>query len=61
MIVIVDVGRMNKVLWVDKVNMLCCLQAGMTGVAMDAELKKYGVTVGHEPVIMLIFILLGLQ
>lgn len=50
MIVSVDFRRMNKVVWVDKVNMLACVQAGMTGVEMDAALKKLGVTVGHEPV-----------
>jgi alkyldihydroxyacetonephosphate synthase len=49
MIVSVDMTRMNKVLWVDKENMLTCVQAGMFGIDMDKYHEKFGVTVGHEP------------
>lgn len=50
MIVSVDMGRMKKIVWVDKHNMLACIQAGITGVELDAELAKYNVVMGHEPV-----------
>lgn len=35
MIVSVDMGRMKKIVWVDKVNMLACIEAGITGVELD--------------------------
>lgn len=50
MIVSVDMTRMRKIVWVDKQNMLACIQAGITGVELDAELAKYNVVMGHEPV-----------
>lgn len=31
MIVSVDMSRMNKVKWVDKVNMIACIEAGIVG------------------------------
>ena len=31
MIVSVDMGNMDKILWVDKVNMMCCVEAGIKG------------------------------
>jgi alkyldihydroxyacetonephosphate synthase len=45
----VDMRRMNRVLWVDRANMLACIQAGAVGRHIMAELAKYGVTMGHEP------------
>jgi len=45
----VDMSRMNRVLWIDKTNQLACIQAGAVGRHIMAELKKYGVTMGHEP------------
>jgi len=48
-IVSVDMSRMNRVLWIDKKNQLACIQAGAVGRHIMAELKKYGVTMGHEP------------
>lgn len=50
MIVSVDMTRMNKVLWVDKANMLACVEAGIVGVELDKELEKHNVVMGHEPV-----------
>jgi len=50
MVVSIDMARMNKVLWVDKANMLACVQAGIIGVDLDKELEKYNVVMGHEPV-----------
>ena len=40
---------MNRILWIDRANMLACIQAGAVGRHIMAELKKYGVTMGHEP------------
>ena len=51
MIVAVDMSRMSKVKWVDKVNMMACIEAGIPGQDLEKELKNYGVTLGHEPVI----------
>ena len=51
MIVSVDMSRMSKVKWVDKVNMMACVEAGIVGQDLERELKNYGVTLGHEPVI----------
>jgi alkyldihydroxyacetonephosphate synthase len=48
-IVSVDMRRMNRILWIDRRNMLACIQAGAVGRHIMAELKKYGVTMGHEP------------
>lgn len=50
MIVSVDMTRMNKILWVDKANMVACVQAGIIGVDLEKELEKYNVIMGHEPV-----------
>ena len=44
---------MNKIKWVDKVNMLICAEAGILGRDLDAELKKHGLCTGHEPVFFL--------
>jgi alkyldihydroxyacetonephosphate synthase len=48
-IVSVDMRRMNRILWIDRANMLACIQAGAVGRHIMAELKRYGVTMGHEP------------
>ena len=45
----VDMRRMDRILWIDRANMLACIQAGAVGRHIMAELKKYGVTMGHEP------------
>jgi alkyldihydroxyacetonephosphate synthase len=48
-IVSVDMRRMNRILWIDRDNMLASIEAGAVGRHIMAELKKYGVTMGHEP------------
>src|SRR4030095_384235 len=48
-IVSVDMCRMNRILWIDRQNMLACIQAGAVGRHIMTELRKYGVTMGHEP------------
>ena len=49
MIVSLDMSRMNKVLWVDKANMLACAQAGIRGQDLEKALFKQGVVSSHEP------------
>ena len=57
MIISVDMTRMNKIKWVDKINMMACIETGIIGQDLEKELKGYGVCCGHEPVryIFLIF------
>ena len=50
MIVSVDLQRMNHVKWVDKKNMIACVEAGIMGRDMEKELTRFGVVCGHEPV-----------
>lgn len=45
----IDMRRMNRILWIDRANMMACIEAGAVGRHIMAELKKYGVTMGHEP------------
>ena len=49
MIVSPDMSRMNKILWVDKDNMIACVQAGIRGQDLERELRMQGVITGHEP------------
>jgi alkyldihydroxyacetonephosphate synthase len=48
-IVSVDMRRMSRILWIDRTNMMASIQAGAIGRHIMAELKKHGVTMGHEP------------
>ncbi len=48
-IVSVDMRRMNRILRVDRENMMARIEAGAVGRYIMAELKKHGVTMGHEP------------
>lgn len=41
--------RMNRIKWVDKNNMMACVEAGIIGKDMEKELSKFGVCCGHEP------------
>ncbi|KAH8660184.1 oxidase, FAD binding protein [Xylariales sp. PMI_506] len=45
----VSMSRMNRVIWVDKVNGLARIQAGASGRHIDRALSKLDVTLGHEP------------
>jgi len=49
MIVSVDLGRLNRILWIDPANRMACIQAGAVGRDIAAGLARYGFTVGHEP------------
>ncbi|MEO7658636.1 MAG: FAD-binding oxidoreductase, partial [Pyrinomonadaceae bacterium] len=48
-IVTVDMRRMNRILWIDKENMMARIEAGAVGRHIMAQLAKYGVSMGHEP------------
>ena len=48
-IVSVDMRRMNRILWIDPVNRMACIQAGAVGRHIEEQLGEYGFTTGHEP------------
>jgi alkyldihydroxyacetonephosphate synthase len=48
-IVSVDMRRMNRILWIDRENMMACIESGAVGRNIITELQRYGVTMGHEP------------
>lgn len=48
-IVSVDMRRMNRILWIDKENMMARIEAGAVGRHIMSQLEKYGVSMGHEP------------
>ncbi len=48
-VIAVDMRRMNRILWIDPVNHMACIEAGATGRLITEELAKYRVTMGHEP------------
>ena len=49
MVVSVDMRRMDRVLWMDEENGQACVEAGISGKALEAELAKAGYTSGHDP------------
>jgi alkyldihydroxyacetonephosphate synthase len=49
MIVSVDLGRLNRILWIDPTNRMACIQAGAVGRDITDGLARYGMTMGHEP------------
>lgn len=49
MIVSVDMQRMNKILWIDPVNRMACIEAGAVGRNIVRMLENHGFTMGHEP------------
>ena len=49
MIISVDMRRMNRIKWVDRESMLCCIEAGAAGQELDKALAARGLRLGHEP------------
>jgi len=49
MIVSLDMKMMNKVKWINRKNMLACVQAGVVGKALEDNLRTSGLCCGHEP------------
>jgi len=48
-IVVVDLSRLNRILWIDPVNLMACIEAGAVGRTLQAQLAEHGFTLGHEP------------
>ncbi|MCE4554310.1 FAD-binding oxidoreductase [Roseateles cellulosilyticus] len=48
-IVSVDMRRMNRLIWLDPVNRMACIEAGAVGRHIVRHLAKHGFTMGHEP------------
>jgi alkyldihydroxyacetonephosphate synthase len=48
-IVSVDMGRMNRIEWIDPVNRMARIQAGAVGRQIRDQLAQAGFTMGHEP------------
>lgn len=49
MIVAVDLARLNRILWIDPVNLMARIQAGAVGRHIVSQLAAHGYTLGHEP------------
>lgn len=49
MIITLVMSRMDKILWIDKKNMLVCAGPGIRGDLFEKTLEKEGVILGHEP------------
>ena len=48
-IVSVDMRRMDRVVWIDEANLQACVEAGISGKAMERALGERGYTSGHDP------------
>lgn len=48
-ICILDTTQMNKMLWLDRENLVACFESGIVGQDLDRVLKEEGFTLGHEP------------
>jgi alkyldihydroxyacetonephosphate synthase len=48
-IVSVDMGRLDRIEWIDPVNRMAKIQAGAVGRVIQAQLAEHGFTMGHEP------------
>lgn len=45
----IDMGRMNRLQWLDKTNQLATFGAGVSGPDLEAQLRAQGYTLGHYP------------
>ncbi|CAG9766942.1 unnamed protein product [Ceutorhynchus assimilis] len=48
-IISLDTSQMNRILWLDKENLVACCESGIIGQDLERELSKLGFTTGHEP------------
>ncbi len=48
-IAVVDMRRMNRILWVDEDNLQAGVEAGILGMTLERELLERGYTSGHDP------------
>ncbi|XP_002399350.3 alkyldihydroxyacetonephosphate synthase, peroxisomal [Ixodes scapularis] len=49
MIVSLDTSQMNRILWVDKMNLTANIEAGIIGQDLERKLAEHGLCTGHEP------------
>jgi alkyldihydroxyacetonephosphate synthase len=48
-VVTLDLSRLDRVIEVDETSRAACIQAGVPGPALEAQLKPYGLTLRHYP------------
>lgn len=48
-ITVVDTSQMNRLLWLDKQNLVACFESGIVGQDLERVLQAEGLTMGHEP------------
>lgn len=48
-IAVLDTSQMNKMLWLDKDNLVACFESGIVGQDLERVLCNEGLTMGHEP------------
>jgi alkyldihydroxyacetonephosphate synthase len=44
-----DLSRLRRILWIDPVNLMACIEAGAVGRHINTQLAEHGFTLGHEP------------
>lgn len=48
-IILLDTSQMNRILWIDRGNLIACCEAGIIGQDLEKQLRLQGLTSGHEP------------
>lgn len=48
-VVSLDLSGLNRIEWIDEVDHLASVEAGVVGRQLEAVLNKHGYTLGHEP------------
>ncbi|KAL7024101.1 hypothetical protein ACKWTF_012903 [Chironomus riparius] len=48
-ITVIDTTQMNRLLWLDKQNLVACFESGIVGQDLERVLQEEGLTMGHEP------------
>lgn len=48
-IISLDTSQMNKILWIDRENLVACCETGIIGQDLERQLRVHGLTSGHEP------------
>ena len=46
---VLDTSQMNRMLWLDKTNLVACFEAGVVGQDLDRVLAAENLIMGHEP------------
>lgn len=46
---VLDTSQMNRLLWLDKSNLVACFESGIVGQDLERVLHEEGLTLGHEP------------